>query len=288
VPIAALAALSVLITMYTQRVSNNLLNTEVYPLRVRIANAFLSYLLYCRDCFYFGKLSFFYPIFKDIPDDVFGVSLAFVVGVTALAAVAAWKWRGTRPFLVGWLWFLIALLPTIGLVQSGSQSRADRFTYFPAIGLTVGIVFLFPTEWIRASHLIWVRTVAAALVMILTVYMTLQLRLWRDPLVLYLDGLEHAGESVTLDFAVAYELDRAGNKEKALEVYKRILDLAPGFVAAHNNLGLLLMERGDVAAAVPHLQFVVEKQPNLPGCQENLRRALALLPAAPATKSGPQ
>jgi hypothetical protein len=36
--------------------------------------------------------------------------------------------------LVGWLWYLVTLLPVIGLVQVGEQARADRFTYVPEIG----------------------------------------------------------------------------------------------------------------------------------------------------------
>ena len=47
-----------------------------------------------------------------------------------------------RPYLfVGWFWFLITLVPVIGLVQVGGQAMADRYYYLPSIGLFVGLSF---------------------------------------------------------------------------------------------------------------------------------------------------
>ena len=47
-------------------------------------------------------------------------------------------WIRQRPcFAVGWLWYLVTLVPVIGLVQVGLQSRADRYTYIPLIGISI-------------------------------------------------------------------------------------------------------------------------------------------------------
>ena len=44
--------------------------------------------------------------------------------------------RGRAPYLLGgWLWYLGTLVPVIGLVQVGDQAYADRYTYFPQVGL---------------------------------------------------------------------------------------------------------------------------------------------------------
>ncbi|HME72070.1 MAG TPA: hypothetical protein VKM54_19705 [Myxococcota bacterium] len=49
----------------------------------------------------------------------------------------AWRLRTTRPYvLVGWLWFLGALVPMNGFVQVGGQAYADRYTYFPSLDRT--------------------------------------------------------------------------------------------------------------------------------------------------------
>ena len=49
-------------------------------------------------------------------------------------------WRRRRPyFLVGWLWYLGTLVPVIGLLQVGTQARADRYTYIPLIGIFLAL-----------------------------------------------------------------------------------------------------------------------------------------------------
>jgi hypothetical protein len=59
------------------------------------------------------------------------VAALFVVTVTVLVLA----FRERRYLLVGWFWFLGALVPMIGLVQVGQQATADRYMYLPMIGL---------------------------------------------------------------------------------------------------------------------------------------------------------
>ena len=71
------------------------------------------------------------------------------------AAVIAWGRK--RPYLiVGWLWYLGTLVPVIGLVQVGTQARADRYTYLTQIGIYVllawGVADLTKTwRWRRCA-----------------------------------------------------------------------------------------------------------------------------------------
>ena len=90
---------------------------------------------------------FFYPVGLavlypraglDLPlGKVLGASL-ILAGITAAALV----WRRRCPYLlVGWLWYLVMLLPVIGLVQFGAQAVADRFMYLPQIGLGIALAW---------------------------------------------------------------------------------------------------------------------------------------------------
>ncbi len=46
------------------------------------------------------------------------------------------------PYLiVGWLWYLIMLLPVIGLIPVGTHGMADRYTYLTHIGLYVALAW---------------------------------------------------------------------------------------------------------------------------------------------------
>src|SRR6185503_1470446 len=53
---------------------------------------------------------------------------------------------------IGWAWYLVTLLPVIGLVQVGSQSHADRFTYFPSLGLGLAVVWPLDRLAQRTRH----------------------------------------------------------------------------------------------------------------------------------------
>jgi protein O-GlcNAc transferase len=50
-------------------------------------------------------------------------------------------------------------------------------------------------------------------------------------------------------FAQAIELQNTGQKEKAADLYRRILETNPDFADAHNNLGNALFSLGKVADA---------------------------------------
>ena len=68
----------------------------------------------------------------------------FLAAVSLLILITAWciRQRYPRPYLpVGWLWFILSLLPVIGLLQVGGQSMADRYSYLPSIGLLIAVVW---------------------------------------------------------------------------------------------------------------------------------------------------
>jgi hypothetical protein len=64
----------------------------------------------------------------------------FILAFLLLSSISVtfFLWRKKHPFLlIGWAWFVGMLVPMIGIVQVGSHSRADRYTYLPQIGLYI-------------------------------------------------------------------------------------------------------------------------------------------------------
>jgi hypothetical protein len=103
---------------------------------LRIGNALVSYVAYGGQMLYPVGLAVLYPYPVDgVPTGKIILAALVLVAVS----VAAFRWRRRRPyFLVGWLWYLGMLVPVIGVVaQFGAQSRADRYTYLPQIGLYI-------------------------------------------------------------------------------------------------------------------------------------------------------
>ena len=92
----------------------------------------------------------------------------------------------TAYLVVGWHWYLIMLLPVIGIVQVGEQAMADRYTYLPSIGLFLAVVWgareLLGT---RKMHRAVLATGALAMVGALSVAAYAQVGTWKDSLTLF-------------------------------------------------------------------------------------------------------
>src|SRR6266478_6807214 len=89
------------------------------PLFWRVQNAFTSYLIYVWKILWPTDLAVFYPHPNDtLPVWQVVLAIVFVLAITMAAIV----FRKERPYLfTGWLWYLVMLVPVIGLVQVGEQ-----------------------------------------------------------------------------------------------------------------------------------------------------------------------
>ena len=136
-PLLAFSAASCIVTLLEP--SNAMQVTHLLRFPVRLNNALVAYAAYLGQFLWPGRLALLYPHpGGDLPITEILGSVLLLLGITA----AAWAWRRTRPYLiVGWLWYLLMLLPVIGLVQVGVQAMADRYTYLPQIGVVVALVW---------------------------------------------------------------------------------------------------------------------------------------------------
>ena len=71
--------------------------------------------------------------------------------LAGLSAVAVWQRRKQPWMMMGWLWYLVMLLPVVGIIQVGNQAHADRYTYLPQIGIYVAVTWL-AAEWGAKWH----------------------------------------------------------------------------------------------------------------------------------------
>ena len=137
IPLLIMSAVSSVLTEMAQRSGGSVMQLVLLPLSTRIENTVLSYVAYVGKILWPARLATFYPLgFSPSLGDVIASS-AILMGVTALALY----FHGARYILVGWLFFLITLVPVIGIVQVGFQGMADRYTYIPSIGLFVALTW---------------------------------------------------------------------------------------------------------------------------------------------------
>ncbi len=186
IPFFALSAASCVITLYAQGRGGAVAQLQDLSLLDRAANAAVSVARYLGKIIWPANLAVFYPHPRHWPAwQVAGAALGILLITWSVA-------RGLRraPHLaVGWLWFLGMLIPVIGLVQVGSQSMADRYTYLPSIGLTIAAVWgLFYLTKSRPPARVAAMAAAVAVMVLCGFASRAQTKHWRSASALF----EHA------------------------------------------------------------------------------------------------
>jgi tetratricopeptide (TPR) repeat protein len=272
IPFLILAAAISVLTYHIQSTRGVIRSED--PLLFRLQNAALSLALYLRNTFYFGDLSVYYPKLKTIPPEQSVGAILLIAAITISLAWLAWKKAKARPLLVGWLWFCGTLVPTLGILQSGEQSRADRFTYFPAIGLLLALVWAWPAQWLAAPDTRSRNALAAVLVAVVAVSMTVRLLLWQDPLQLYLDGLAHTHDNWYLETMAGQAFRERRMLPEALAHFTREAELSPFPGPAWNNVGSVLAQMGRLPEAVAAFRKAHELDPHDELFASNYNRSL--------------
>jgi hypothetical protein len=229
IPLLLLSAASSVATVYAQTFT--IRSLENLPMSWRLENAFVSIVIYIGQMFWPANLAVFYPHPRDqLPLWLVAFSIA-LVGAITIAAVALGRKR--RYMLVGWFWYLIMLVPVLGIVQVGLQGHADRYTYLPHIGLyllvTWGIVDLtarcrFQRQLLGAA--------AVIAVVALTWCAAVQASYWRNSRSLWERTI-----AVTSNNDVAHtNLGNLFSAREAIPHYEKALQIAPHTMLPLNNL----------------------------------------------------
>jgi len=236
-PLIVLSGVSSAVTMFAQ-VSGGAV-AEGFHLDAQVARASLNVLRYLGLTFWPVGLIPLHPF--DYTPAVWKIVLAMAL-LFAITA-AAWQLYPRRPAIAaGWAWFLVTLLPVIGLVQAGLQSVADRYTYLPHIGLAVAVVWAVPEpspRWRNSAALLF-GGLAAALAMATFV----QVGYWRDARALFTHTLDVSPGNPLAEFVLGGEAMKTGDLAEAEARFRATLKKQPNAPRALLNLGIVLLKEG--------------------------------------------
>ncbi|MDZ4858912.1 MAG: tetratricopeptide repeat protein [Candidatus Hydrogenedentes bacterium] len=250
IPLFILAACASLATLVVQRNAQAMSSWEALPLGMRLENAVMANVRYIGKTLWPVDFAMFYPHPLGTTDAwQLAIALGILIAITVFAIVV----RNRAPFvLVGWLWYLGALLPVIGIVQVGIHAIADRYTYIPMIGLSIMVAFAGRARVLPRSE-------SAA-------YCG--------------DGTERVPEGLESDGGIEVS-KRAGTRALPLAcvvvicllavltwrqvgvwrnsetLYRHTLEIMPNNPVANMGLGLYLVDVSRDAEAIPHLELAV-------------------------------
>jgi tetratricopeptide (TPR) repeat protein len=272
-PFLALALASCVLTLIAQRRGQAMTSLASLPLADRFRNALATSFAYLAKTFWPARLSVFYP-------HPFGGTPAYQVleGSLVLAAVsfAAFRFSRRLPWLAfGWLWWLVMLVPVIGIVQAGGQSMADRYTYAPMIGLSIVVAWgamELAARWKAARFVAGV--VAVGVIVACIAATRVQVGYWKDDPTLFRHALDVSENNYLAHFRLAADAWDAGSRDEAIAHYAQTVRLAPDMYQAHNNYGAALLVSGRPDEAIVEFAQAVRTGPDLADPYFNLASAL--------------
>ncbi len=270
-PFFAVSGISCLITFAAQ--SRALGSFVKFPMTVRLENAMVSYARYLGKMFWPADLALPYPHPGHWPFASVALATALIAGL----CIVVLRLGRQLPFLItGWFWFLGTLIPVIGLIQVGTQSMADRYTYVPLIGLF--ILFAWGADAALKRWRVPRVTAGVAGVLIVAACATRttgQLRYWRNSETLFRHTIAVTGNNPLALGNLGLYLYDHGRWQEAIEDYHQALRLNPSDYAAYDNLGFCYYNQGRLEEAMTNYYQALRINPNDANTLNNLGSALA-------------
>ncbi len=266
VPLFAMSAAASVVTLAVQSHAGTISTVDRIPMLARVENAFVSYVVYLGNLIWPASLAVIYPLSNS---DLLwpGLAAALAIGLATWLILR----RGPAFAAVGWLWYLITLLPVIGLIQVGLQSHADRYTYLPSIGISIALAWgateIFERrQWPRFALASAAATACAACAIVTWT----DLQYWSNSVALF----QHAVEVTPGNYVALNNLGSAlrheGRVQEAIAAFQAASAIRPNAADIHDNLGEALTAAGRLTEAEPHLNQALQLIPDFPKAHVDL------------------
>jgi protein O-mannosyl-transferase len=271
-PFVALSAASSTLAFLAVSTGGAVSSLGTVPFGLRVANALSSYWYYVQSTLWPSALAVFYPFPAEVPTWTMLAGAFLVVGV----AVCAWQSRRRHPYaLTGWLWYVVALVPVIGVVQVGGHARTDHFMYLPILGLFITAAWGASALAARWRIPTSAEAVGGVVVVIgFAIAAAEQLEHWRTSVALWQRAVAATPENHRARSNLGVSLMEEGRTAEAVTQIERAVVLAPGLPEPRNNLGLALERLGRRDEALAQYAAAIAADPNYAEAHNNLGAAL--------------
>jgi protein O-mannosyl-transferase len=240
IPFVLLSLGSCYVTLWAQATA--LKREQDFPLLDRLAHVATAYVWYLQQFIWPWEHSIYYVLHVEQPL----METLLAAALLSLCIVLFIRQANPRPYLlVGWLWFLVMLVPVIGFVQAGNQAYAERYTYLPYLGLLIIVGGLGIKFWPGNR---WRQVVAGVLIggyIGLNGWWTIQqIHVWDAAGSLFQQAIKQDDQNEEGWLLYGLDLNHVGKPEEAVKCVRKALDLNPNDIEAEINLGRILTQQG--------------------------------------------
>jgi tetratricopeptide (TPR) repeat protein len=266
VPFLVLSGVSSVITIIAQRLGGSIHSLEQVNLGYRLLNSLWAITLYLKKMVLPFRLSPFYPF-------TFYPYATYLIPAIIFSFITFFCLRMVKNkkcfWLCCWLYFLITLLPVLGIVQVGGQAAADRYTYLPSLGpfLLAGLGMV----WIKKRFSLASLLVATCLVMLPLGYLTTeQIKVWRTSETLWECVINLYPETPVAYYNLGTFYGENNRLDEAISQLKNAIAINPDYKEVHNNLGVVYYKQGKIDEAIAEYKSETEINPRFEMAYNNL------------------
>ena len=261
-PFFILSVIIVIVTLHAPEAAD-IQPSRLLPLSARLANAPVSFVTYLVNTFWPHDLAVLYPFTEQIPLWQVAVSVLVIIAISAFAIATA----KNLPYLfTGWFWFMITILPVIGILQistAAPYAMADRYHYLPSIGLAFmlawGLPSLIRKENIRKKILF---PTAIIFLGFMAVISYRQSAFWKNSEILFHHALQVTKDNYVMHYNLALPLSDEGRSEESLYHYNESIHIKPDYIEAYYNRGNLYVKLGKDLLAIDDFSNTVNLNPH--------------------------
>jgi len=260
IPFFIVAGCCAVITIISQAATARVVTPHAFPLMQIPYTICHNVIFYLHKIFWPTDLSSHYPF----PSPMSLSNPAILIGVVGsfiLLAALLISLRWTPAFLVGWLIFMVAALPTMQIFRFSDVIASDKFAYLPSVGLLLVLAWLLHRSWraLRSGKsYVFSQSIIVIIILGLAGAESLATRhyltYWKNSLTLYHRMIDLAPESPIPHFALGCALRKQDQLDEAMQEFRLAAKLDPAYYPAHINLAMGLFLTGHTDEAIKEFQ----------------------------------
>lgn len=212
-----------------------------------------------------------------------GVALVAAIATVVVVTATGTLWS-SRVSMALWGSYLALLLPVVGLLPSGLQVTGDRYTYGPAMVLSVGLAAALAPAGALARR--WAFVAAGGAAVFLAQASLSRADIWSDSVTLWSTAVRLDANNDVALYNLALAQVAAGQPDAAMSALQRLLTLVPDHAPGRAQLNVLVANREEAAgnaaagsrrffAAVAAYTRALEAEPGRVAARRN--RGMALM-----------
>jgi protein O-mannosyl-transferase len=282
IPFILMALPFAVLALMGQQQASALKSLESYGVVSRLAQALYGASFYLWKTLVPVNLS---PLYE-IPPDFSPLDPRIVAGgvATVIITVSLYLLKNRWPVgLACWIYSVVVVAPVLGIVPTGPQLVADRYSYLACLSWAVfggGLLLSSLSSSVQQRSVAPSRVAAATIaVFVMGTFALLtwkQTEIWRNTATLWSHALRTEPNSSIAHYNLARFLAKRGDHAGAIAHYRRALSIRPD-ADTHNTLGLLLAIRGELEASIEEFHKAAEADPQYARAFFNLGRVYARL-----------